>query len=159
VYVRWKKQCRRPAWAPPGTMIDALGKTTILGAQGVVTYRAQLVESSRDAGGKPRQHIVAHLATIPEYALEDGPARAAFWDACLRKLHPIPLSKEQRERLIHSITAQVPFPTRRAQAEYLRHRGQKGNSVYSLHTRDGFRTVVRSRPQAQQAQQARQDRM
>ncbi len=161
MYIRWKKQRRRPKWAEPYTLIDSPGKATILGAEGTVTLACQLVESCRNDAGKPRQRIVAHLATIREHALQDGLARAAFWDAFIRKLAQVPLCREQYETLIHATTARVPFPTRRARERYLRLRGERGNSVYEMYAPDGFRTVVRSRPLAPRTQHgtqhARQD--
>jgi hypothetical protein len=164
VFVRLKTRYRRAKWAGSGTVIQRGGKTTIVGDQGLVTYAAQLVESWRDNAGKPRQSIVRHLATIQEAALQDEQARAAFWAGFLRNLYAVGLLMEECETLIGSVTARVPFPSPRAHEKYLRERGAESNSVYRMRTRDGFRTVVRSRPRARPArpgrpgQHAQQDR-
>jgi hypothetical protein len=122
VYVRWKTARRRPKWAAPGVPITMPGKTTILGDEGVVTHSVQLVESYRNADGRPRQRVLLHLGTIAEYAVDDPTAQAMFWDAATHQLQVSLswLTKQQLEAVIHQLAILVPPPTPKMQARYRR---------------------------------------
>ncbi len=122
MYVRWKTARRRPKWAVPGVVITMPGKATILGDEGVVTQTAQVVESYRNADGKPRQRVLLHLGSIPGYALDDPTAQAIFWEAVTHQLQVATLwfTKPQLEAVIHQLAVMVPPPTPKMQVRYRR---------------------------------------
>ncbi len=141
MYVRWKTQRKQPAWARPGVRIVTYVKnkpvTFTMGADGFVLHVAQLVECRREHG-HPRQHVVAHLGGIAEWALDNALVRSAFWAQVLTRLAGVSLTHEQREAVLAQIAARVPLPLAREQnghATVRRRRAlQPSERLYWTHT-------------------------
>ena len=74
-----------------------------------VSWKAVLVENVR-VDGKPRQRHVAHLASIPESAIEIVHQRRHFWDAVHERLDRLGnrMSIEDRRQIEAAIASKVP---------------------------------------------------
>jgi hypothetical protein len=72
---------------------------------------AVLVESRR-IDGKPRQKIIAYLASIEEKDIKKDPfRREIFWKAVTKNIESLSLSPEIREKIEESIMQRVSRPT------------------------------------------------
>ncbi len=97
MYLRWKKTRRRDRW----------GKENW-------SHSAVLVETSR-TDGKPRQRVIAYLATIQDRYLPGGADAARyrlyrFWDTADVALDRLALPDAERTKIVAAIESVVPMP-------------------------------------------------
>ena len=114
MYVRWKRRVR--AHKP-----QRVGYWTRDPAPPHVTRAAQLVETRR-VNGKPRQRVVAHLATIDEATMVSFGTRRAFWDVLRDRLDQLRragvIDETQQDAIDATLARTVPPPTQEEWNDY-----------------------------------------
>lgn len=112
-------------------------------------YVAQLVECRR-ANSQPRQVVIAHLASLDEYELDNALIRSAFWAQVTEKLAGVQLLREQRQAVLSQIAARVPQPSARERAGHAmvrqRRAVQPSERLYWMRSPAGWRLARRRRP-------------
>lgn len=115
MFVRWKNR-RCKDWRDWHGRVDQ-------------TFSAYLVKSVR-VNGKPRQKVIAFLASVREFALDcpwtsgeekircNRTARALFWEQVEARLAQIALMEENRQEVTASLTRVVPQLTAEEHAIY-----------------------------------------
>ena len=91
MFVRWKRRRRCSGhWA------------------GRVRMSAILVESYRDADGKPRQRHIKYLASLFESQEKKPYHRQVFWETASRNLDELDLPEADRAKIEEALAAVVP---------------------------------------------------
>lgn len=115
MFVRWKNRACKD-WGAWHGRVDR-------------TFSAYLVKSVR-VNGKPRQKVVAFLASVREFALDcpwtsgeekarrNRTARALFWEQVEARLTHVVLTEKDRQHLVASLTQVVPQLTAEEQTTY-----------------------------------------
>jgi len=108
MYVRWKRRVRAHKPKRVGYWIREA-------APPHVTRAAQLVEMRR-VNGRPRQRVLAHLATIDEATMVSFDTSRAFWDVVRDRLdqlrHAGVIDETQQDKIDATLARTVPPPTR-----------------------------------------------
>jgi hypothetical protein len=111
MFVRWKT---RPRAGFDGPLLSAV-----------------LVRSER-INGKPRQKIVACLASIRETIIDNPYRRYYFWRKVDKRLESLGLEKAEHERIVAALASRVPRPT---EAELRQEDRERAESNAECHRR------------------------
>jgi hypothetical protein len=103
MFIRFKRRERVSVSTKPWKARRRTGKFVLT---------AVLVRSER-RDGKPRQKVVAYLASIAKEHVEEVPYRRDFWDQVDARLNSLELDPVQRQEVEASLVVVVPRPTRK----------------------------------------------